>query len=1735
MSVGARKPLSVGLVSLCVLVGGLAFASAPALAAAPVFKESFNGGAGHEFSDPSGIAVNNATGDIYVVDKGNSRVEEFNSSGSEVLGEFNGAHLAATGSGTLSAATGTADLSAAIGTGDLSAASGMGEYSEKSTKVTVLETSAGAFAAGQEISGPGIPEKTTITKVAGTTVTLSAETTETQILTEIHAGSKLVTAVTTSSPAFAVGQQISGQGVPGGATIAKVDVATKELELSVPAYEAVTGAELDAGSEILTGVHVTSPTGKFEVGQSISGTGIPSGTTITAVGATTLTLSALPETEGTNVELHAGSKLVTGVTTATGAFAKYEQLEATGLPAGTEIVGVNAAGDLELSQPASVAGTPSLTAHESLSEPEAIAVDNSGKTVAEDPSVGDLYVTDHGLVDKFAADGTYLGQITGTCEGAGEVPSRSSSRSCKAFTEFEPLDGVAVDPQGQVWVYQKSFSIDAFSDAAANAFLSSRSANLFPARPGLAVNSKDDLYVDDGGFHSVSELDSSGTVISTSVGPAEGNTGVAVDPSNDDVYIDSGNPEESAPEIEELTPSGSSIATFGKGKLADHGGTALAVSGAGVSGGDVYVVDSGAGKVDIFAPPPKPAGEHTFSTSFGGPGDLSDPSGVAVNESTGDVYVADKGNNRVAYFTASGQYHSEFNGSGNNLNECNAHAVCKAGSGGLANERETGQFSSPSGIAVDNDPESESYGDVYVADTGNNVVDKFTSTGEYVGQITGTCEAAGEVPSPSCKKFAALSLNGGIAVDGNGTVWINQLGFNLFIETPKEELDSGEVDDYSDALINEFSGSRLSRASSTHGEAIGDPALAVDSEDNLYMEHIVQGAKLVAKLNSAGNVLTPPGEEVGGAGATGAAVEASSNDVYVDHGATLGRYTAKGSLIETLGSELLQAGSGVAVSSAGGEVYVADAAADVVDVFPRTVGPGVKEEQAMNVEATAATLEATVDPNGFATSYRFEYDTSPYTSSASHGTSLPVPNAAIGSGTTPVPVRVRLTGLTPGATYYYRVVAQSAPLGVSKEFDGSAKTFVTVAAAGPPPGCANEQLRVEQRYGSGLPDCRAFEMVSPVATGGQDATEPFALEGPRAAVSGEAVTYASRGDFGVSAGDGYENQFVSRRGPGGWSTQEITPPHEPHTGGGVFSSYEPTAFTPELTAGIASTNSQLTAEAPLESEAEYGLYVDDFAASSPYRYVGAVGPGANTEGTSTDLSHVVFARSAREEPVEWVNGAVAPVAVANDGEAMDAKIGSENYNRGPSGGAWQAVSANGSRVYFTSPAYAFGNLTPAALYLRENTERPQSAMETNAKGEEVCVNSADACTVDVSAPQRLLANPAGAQTALYWGASADGSRVFFTSKAELTEDAYTGPAHNPATNLYEYDLQRPAGERLQDLTVDPTDAGGAAVQGVVQISEDGSYVYFVADGVLAEHAQLGKPNLYLSHDGGAPTFIATLAASDISDWAADAQNGYGSSPETNSAVLAPDGTRLAFASYNELTGYDNHDAGTGQPDSEIFLYDAETGRISCASCNPSGARPTGSSSLPGTRNGQALYRPRDLLEDGTLFFDSSDALVPHSSDARQNVYEYENGHVYAISDVAGGYESFFLDASASGDDVFFATADQLLPEDQSSNVVVYDARVDGGFPVRKSPSPCETAEACRTASPPTPSVFGTPPSATFSGPGNVTPAVAPPKKVTKKAVKCKKNFVKNKQGKCVKRKSKKHKAKKSAHTNRRTH
>jgi hypothetical protein len=822
--------------------------------------------------------------------------------------------------------------------------------------------------------------------------------------------------------------------------------------------------------------------------------------------------------------------------------------------------------------------------------------------------------------------------------------------------------------------------------------------------------------------------------------------------------------------------------------------------------------------------------------------------------------------------------------------------------------------------------------------------------------------------------------------------------------------------------------------------------------------------------------------------------------------------------------------------------------------------PVIESENSASIEATAANLEATIAPGAAITTYQFEYLTEAQYDAAGKaftGAATVAGAKTISPEATHTSVNAVITGLTPATTYVYRVVATNrCAAGNPCVTDGATSTFTTSEASGTAPeACANAARRAEQPDAKDLPDCRAYEIVSPAETGGNDATDG---DNVRAAASGgreEAFTYASRGAFAGPASALDNSQLLSRREPerGRWGTRSINPPDEPDGSGDGPTGYRGAFFTPDLTDGLTVADVPLTSAPETAPAGLPEMYLADLASGVPssYRLVSQLPPseaeyaepyegsgetGVYVLGTSGDLSHVVFTTSANAGaqvgPIhEWVNGQVGFVAVSNENEVWrGARLGNgarrlpQEYQD-----VWRAVSENGERVIF-------GN--EGQLYIREHgVEQEQSALNA----EKECTEPAKACTVQVDAAEEGAPGPSGGGR--YWGASVEGERVFFTDEHQLTTNS---TAESGAPDLYEYETE--PGHvygHLTDLTVGEAGAH-ANVQGVMQISEDGSDVYFVAKGVLTgaeenqhhEKATGEEDNLYLS-SGGHITFVATLSPNDASEWESSQSE---SSPNAVVAPGAAGGAHLAFQSYGELTGYDNEDASSKTPgeriDDEVYLYDAETGALACASCNPSGARPLGSAGLAEAANeAPGGYGPRDLLADGRLFFNSSDALALGAHGGVQNVYEYEDGRISPISSPAGRYGSSFLDASADGTDVFFASSDQLLPEDKSSNVVVYDARQEGGFPLAAAPAPCTTNESCEPAASSPPAIYGSSGTGAFNGPGN--PAASPPpatvkpkpkpltraQKLTKALKQCRKDRSKKKRTSCEKQARKKYGAK----------
>lgn len=176
----------------------------------------------------------------------------------------------------------------------------------------------------------------------------------------------------------------------------------------------------------------------------------------------------------------------------------------------------------------------------------------------------------------------------------------------------------------------------------------------------------------------------------------------------------------------------------------------LGPSGIGVDPrGSVYVADTGNQRVV------KVWGDNTFLSELGISGGvtLSDPGAVAVAPGSGDVYVADTDDDRVLVYAPDGALLEKWGGGEGNGS---------TGSG-------PGEFESPRALAVG--PE----GDVYVADYGNDRIEKFTPSGTLLDEWGTRGGRDGRMRGPT-----------GVAVDGRGDVYVVDNGNNRV-----EVFDSG--------------------------------------------------------------------------------------------------------------------------------------------------------------------------------------------------------------------------------------------------------------------------------------------------------------------------------------------------------------------------------------------------------------------------------------------------------------------------------------------------------------------------------------------------------------------------------------------------------------------------------------------------------------------------------------------------------------------------------------------------------------------------------------------------------------------------------------------------------------------------------------------------------------------------------------------------------------------------------
>jgi hypothetical protein len=681
------------------------------------------------------------------------------------------------------------------------------------------------------------------------------------------------------------------------------------------------------------------------------------------------------------------------------------------------------------------------------------------------------------------------------------------------------------------------------------------------------------------------------------------------------------------------------------------------------------------------------------------------------------------------------------------------------------------------------------------------------------------------------------------------------------------------------------------------------------------------------------------------------------------------------------------------------------------------------------------------------------------------------------------------------------------------------------------PGALGEELcpnaAARQGPSAALPDCRAYEQVTPVDKG--DALDVFPSKGleentpvDRGYAADNGERFLLNTDSSFAGGDAYNSTYVFSRSAQGWTTTAVSPGAGVHLVTGQI-------FNPNLSAvGIEDEQfNHLPGQSEERSEASVAGPL-----GGPYATIDSVKagvPGANDlVGASENLSHVVVESKDHElapgaggqvegstAVYEWFGGQLRLVNVATDGALLSpcgASLGlgldSENGNTIP-GGTHNAVSSDGSKIFFTAPdPYASG----AGCWNEHSTPQenpPQVYMRVDGTS-----------TVEVSAPDPGVGHPAGSP-AIYVGASADGSKVFFMSSAEL----------------FEYDTEAPEGERLTRISSGESGNAEGNVDFVGAISNDGSTVYFAAFGKLAEGASTlsqaanEKAQGLVENGGGVnlyrydtmtrkATYIAKINGNDYPLMPGEYDpiwygHAGGAAQATEIALIADanwyttaNGRYLLFGSTVPLTGYDNtHAPAIKECQSlytqlnslprcvELFRYSAAGNSIVCVSC--AGGAPVADARF----NLDALEVPdagplRSMSEDGSyVFFETGNALVPQTTDSAQHVYEWHDGKISLISSAGDTSNAYLLGASANGDDVFFGTHAQLVAQDTDVGGDLYDARIDGGFVGVTSPQCTGTGCQGVAAAPP---IFATPASVTFEGVGNFPPgAGTQPKPVVK--------------------------------------
>ena len=721
---------------------------------------------------------------------------------------------------------------------------------------------------------------------------------------------------------------------------------------------------------------------------------------------------------------------------------------------------------------------------------------------------------------------------------------------------------------------------------------------------------------------------------------------------------------------------------------------------------------------------------------------------------------------------------------------------------------------------------------------------------------------------------------------------------------------------------------------------------------------------------------------------------------------------------------------------------------------PKCQAPLVEGAVATGIAENEAELQALVKPRGCVTTYIFEYLTqqeyeeagNSFTGAqiAGEGTIQPVEREA--------EVKAAIDGLSPGTDFRFRVVADNFFEGAGGE-DEEEATFTTYSDAPIVKECPEA---IRNAYSALLPDCRAYELVTPADTNGRP-PRGVGFVGDKfntveASPGGEAVSFLTEGGTipGLGGSGAFNGSpYRSTRSSSGWGTVNAGP------SGAEASLPSPGSTSPDQ--GYAFWIAEGVGSAVVEGkDTHYVRYPDGHSA-----LVGRGSEGTDPEAEGKLIteggSHVIFKGSGQVQ-LEPNAPPVGTTAIydrtADEVTHVVSLLPGDETPKAGENAAYKYASADGKGIAFT---------IGSTLYLRvanTTTYEIGTGVEFAGLSEEgkraFYLEGGDLFAFDTEAEEAIRFTGVG--NAIPVNVSADGSRAYFVSTT-----AIPGSEENPAN-------ENPNGA---------TPVGG---QQNLYLSEEGT-IRFV--GTVTERDVEGKEEVNIGHMEGLGLWTAAFETAYVR-------------LSIDSSRTNVDGTVLLFQSEANLDEYAH------EGDSEIYRYDSVSNRLHCVSCIPTRAAAIGSANLESIAPTQGSPEPfnasgfvPNLRSDGKrAFFQSTEALVARDNDETQDVYEWEEqgvgsctspgGCVYLISSGHSANDNYLYGISASGNDIFFATADVLTGGDDTT-VSIYDARVNGGFPEAPEKE-CE-GEGCKPDLAPPPPLA--PPASDSIGPqGNVAPATA---------------------------------------------